>query len=214
MIGDADCPTFVNADLIAEELSPRAPALAALRAGRLMIRRIRTAAARGESFAFETTLADRTFARWIPEWRARGYRVTLWFLALPTAEAAILRVAERVAQGGHSVPEAVIRRRFRAGWRNFEGVYRQLVDDWVAYDNSGIALVLLDWGVNPKPIEQARDPLLLKAHAALIRARKRAEEIAIRTNTALVHVIDGKVVRVYPKRGASGGELRPKANGS
>ena len=120
LVGDAECPTFVNADLIAEELSPGEPARVAMRAGRLMVSRIREAAARGESFALETTLADRTFARSIPEWRALGYRVTVWFLSLPSAEAAVLRVAERVAQGGHSVPEAVIRRRFREGWRNFK----------------------------------------------------------------------------------------------
>ena len=98
LVGDAECPTFVNADLIAEELSPSEPARAAMRAGRLTIGRIRAAASRGDSFAFETTLADRTFARWIPEWRTAGYRVTLWSLSLPSPEAAISRVAERVAQ--------------------------------------------------------------------------------------------------------------------
>jgi len=148
LVGDAECPTFVNADLIAEELSPTQPAKAAVRAGRLMVGRIRAAASQGESFAFETTLADRTFARWIPEWRAAGYRVTLWFLSLPSPETAILRVAERVAQGGHFVPDVVVRRRFRAGWRNFEIVYKALVDDWVLYDNAGDAPALLDWGEN------------------------------------------------------------------
>ncbi|HVR21399.1 MAG TPA: AAA family ATPase [Polyangiaceae bacterium] len=146
LIGDAECPTFVNADLIAEELSPGVPARAAMRAGRLMVRRIREAASRGESFAFETTLADRNFARWIPEWRAAGYRVTLWFLSLPSPEAAVMRVRERVAQGGHSVADDVVRRRFRAGWRNFEHVYKVVVDEWVLYDNAGDVPALLDWG--------------------------------------------------------------------
>ena len=111
-----------------------------------MVHRIREAAARGESFAFETTLADRNFARWIPEWRAAGYLVTLWFLSLPSPEAAIMRVAERVAQGGHSVPDEVVRRRFRAGWRNFDELYKAVVDEWVLYDNAGDEPVLLDWG--------------------------------------------------------------------
>ena len=138
----------MNADLIAEELSPSEPARAAMRAGRLMVARIRAAASRGESFAFETTLADRTFARWIPEWRAAGYRVTLWFLSLPSPEAAIMRVAERVIQGGHSVPEAVVRRRFQAGWSNFETVYKAIVDGWLLFDNAGEEPVLLDWDDN------------------------------------------------------------------
>jgi predicted ABC-type ATPase len=148
LVGDAECPTFVNADLIAEELSPGEPSRAAMRAGRLMIRHIREAASRGESFAFETTLADRNFARWIPEWRAAGYGVTLWFLSLPSPEAAIMRVRERVAQGGHSVADDVVRRRFLAGWRNFETVYKALVDGWLLYDNSGEQPVLLDWNDN------------------------------------------------------------------
>jgi predicted ABC-type ATPase len=81
-----------------------------MRAGRLMVGRIREAASRGESFALETTLADRAFARSIPEWRAAEYSVSLWFLSLSSPELAIARVAERVRQGGHFVPDAVVRR--------------------------------------------------------------------------------------------------------
>jgi predicted ABC-type ATPase len=149
LVGDAECPTFVNADLIAAELSPTEPARAAKRAGRLMVDRMHDAISRGESFAFETTLADKSFARRIPEWRAFGYRVSLWFLSLPSPELAISRVRERVAQGGHFVPDAVVRRRFEAGWRNFEEVYKSLVDGWLLYDNSDEQPVLLDWADNP-----------------------------------------------------------------
>ena len=66
-----------------------------------------------------------------------GYRVKLFFLCLPTHEAAVARVAQRVVEGGHDVPEHVVRRRFDAGWYNFERVYRDLVDEWALYDNSG-----------------------------------------------------------------------------
>ena len=76
----------------------------------------------------------------------RAYRVTLLFLALPSAEAALQRVRERVAQGGHSIPEAVVIRRFLAGKRNFEAVYKPLVDAWALYDNSNGEPVLLSWG--------------------------------------------------------------------
>jgi predicted ABC-type ATPase len=148
LVGEADCPIFVNADLIAAGLSPFDPDLAAIRAGRLMVQLIADHVRREESFAFETTLADRGYARSIPKWRAAGYRVTLWFLSLPNADTAVARVARRVQQGGHAIPEEVVRRRFAAGQRNFEQTYRALVDEWLHYDNSGPAPVLLEWGEN------------------------------------------------------------------
>jgi predicted ABC-type ATPase len=112
---EAECPAFVNADLIAAGLSPFNPEVVAMRAGRIMLELIDEHVSRGDSFAFETTLAGKSYARHIPHWQAAGYRVTLLFLALPSAEAALQRVRERVAQGGHSIPEAVVMRRFLAG---------------------------------------------------------------------------------------------------
>ena len=145
---EADCPNFVNADSIAAGLSPFRPSSVAFRAARLMIETIHGYAARGESFAFETTLSGRGHARSIPLWRERGYRMKLYFLRLPTPEIAMFRVRQRVMEGGHDVPEAVVRRRFHAGRRNFERVYRDLVDEWAVYDNSGAAPILLAEGGN------------------------------------------------------------------
>lgn len=142
---EADCPVFVNADLIAAGLSPFAPDAAALRAGRLMLEEIRRHVTAGDSFAFETTLAGRGYASMISRWRAAGYRVSLVFLRLDSSEMAIARVAERVRQGGHDIPEPVIRRRFASGLRNFTELYAPLVDAWVLYDNSGDEPVLIDW---------------------------------------------------------------------
>jgi len=133
---EADCPDFVNVDLIAAGLSPFNPDRAALRAGRLMLQEIHRRVQAGESFAFETTLAGRNYARLIPQWRAAGYYVRLIFLSLPSADLAVGRVRARAAQGGHNVPEEVVRRRFDAGLRNFERLYRKLVDRWILYDNS------------------------------------------------------------------------------
>jgi predicted ABC-type ATPase len=144
---EADCPTFVNADLIADGLSPFDPARVAIRSGRIMLQLIREHAERGETFAFETTLAGRNYARSIGRWRAAGYRVTLVFLSLPSPEMALSRVAERVLQGGHGVPEDVVRRRFIAGRENFETLYKPLVDEWLHYDNSGPEPVLLERGM-------------------------------------------------------------------
>jgi predicted ABC-type ATPase len=134
---EADCPDFINVDLIAAGLSPFDPDRAALHAGKLMLQEIHRRVAAGESFAFETTLSGRNYARLIPRWRNAGYRAKLIFLSLPTADLAVARVAARAAQGGHNVPADVIRRRFHAGLRNFEDLYRKLVDTWVVYENSG-----------------------------------------------------------------------------
>ncbi len=143
---EADCPVFVNADLIAAGLSPFRPARVAAEAGRLVLRQIDAHARQGHSFAFETTLSGRGHARRIARWREQGYGVKLFFLRLPTPEAAIARVAQRVAEGGHDVPEAVIRRRFHAGWRNFEQIYRDIVDTWAVYDSSDYVPLLLEEG--------------------------------------------------------------------
>ena len=140
---EANCPVFVNADFIATGLSPFGMDQVAVRAGRLMLEEIHNHARKGNSFAFETTLSGRSYARWIPRWQEWGYRVKLFFLRLPTAEVATRRVAQRVLEGGHDVPEPVIRRRFHAGWRNFEQVYRGLVDEWALYDVSSDGPILL-----------------------------------------------------------------------
>lgn len=141
---EADCPNFVNADLIAAGISPFATDTAAFRAGRLMLMEIHGHVRRGESFAFETTLSGRHYARLIPQWRSAGYRVTLFFLQLVSVEVAIARVRQRVRTGGHNVPEAIIRRRLATGMQNFETLYKPLVDAWSLYDNSGAEPRLID----------------------------------------------------------------------
>lgn len=139
---------FINADLIAAGLAPFAPETAAIKAGRLLLEEIGTCAKKGESFAFETTLSGVGYLKHIKQWREQGYRVSLFFLSMPTVDMAIARVAERVRQGGHHIPEAVIRRRFAAGIQNFERYYRAAVNDWALFDNSGGVPALLEWGEN------------------------------------------------------------------
>jgi predicted ABC-type ATPase len=145
---EARLPRFINADLIAAGLAPFAPETAAIKAARLMLEEIAQCAERGESFAFETTLSGRGYVQQIKNWRARGYHVSLYFLRLPDVETAIERVALRVEQGGHDIPEPVIRRRFLSGLANFESYYKPAVDDWALYDNSGAELLLIAWGEN------------------------------------------------------------------
>jgi len=145
---EAGCPDFINADLIALGLSPFAPEAAAFEAGKVMLSMMAARVKARRNFAFETTLSGLTYARSIPRWRAAGYHVKLIFLELPSVELALARIRARVAQGGHNVPEDVVRRRFGRGLRNFMQVYRGLVNAWVLYDNSGPAPKLVSSGDN------------------------------------------------------------------
>lgn len=142
---EAQCLRFINADLIAAGLSPFAPEVAAIQAARLMLTEIAECANRGESFAFETTLGGLSYLRHIRQWRSEGYHVSLFFLSLPNAETAIARVAERVRQGGHNIPEPVIRRRFAAGLNNLERAYKSAVDTWAVFDNAGATPIVVEW---------------------------------------------------------------------
>jgi predicted ABC-type ATPase len=142
---EAGCPIFINADLIAQGISPFAPESASIAAGRLMLALIDKHALRGDSFAFETTLSGSGYARKIPEWRSIGYRVELFFLSLPSVDFAIERVRQRVAQGGHNIPIDTIGRRFYAGRKKFEVVYKPLVDAWTEVDTTQNPYRILSW---------------------------------------------------------------------
>jgi predicted ABC-type ATPase len=146
---EADCPIFVNADLIAAGIAPFQPQAVAFRAGRLMLQELSHHTAEGRSFAFETTLSGRTYAPMIDAWRTNGYSVKLIFLSLGSVEEAVARVANRVRQGGHDIPIDTISRRFSAGLANFHDIYRRRVDFWQLFDNGGDPPQLLEEGSNP-----------------------------------------------------------------
>jgi predicted ABC-type ATPase len=129
---------FVNADTIAQGLSAFRPASVGLPAARVMLARLKSLARARETFAFETTLASRSFAPWLMTIRASGYRVHVAFLSLPSPELALARVSERVRLGGHDVPQDVVRRRFGAGLRNFFALYQPVADSWQMFDNSDL----------------------------------------------------------------------------
>ena len=137
---------FVNADLIAEGLSPLRPALAAMAAGRLMLKEMERLAAARRDFAIESTLSGRGLAARLRRWKKAGYGVEIVFLRLSTARLALKRVAMRVRQGGHDVPRADVLRRFDRGWDNFVRLYRPLADAWSVYDNSALKPRILEQG--------------------------------------------------------------------
>ena len=132
----AGCREFVNADLIAGGLSPFAPENAAFHAGRLMLAQIRSLGNRGCDFAFETTLSGKSYLPLLRDLKARGYAIHLFFLWIPSVELALARIAGRVREGGHNVPDAVVRRRFAKGLSNLFRFYRPLLDSWTIFDNS------------------------------------------------------------------------------
>lgn len=132
-----DCREFVNADEIARGLSPFHPENAGIDAGRLMLGRIKAFVDAGKTFAFETTLSSRSYVNLLGEATKKGYQITLLFFWLNTPELAVSRVKIRVAEGGHSIPENVISRRYERGLFNFFTLYMPIVDNWMLIDNSG-----------------------------------------------------------------------------
>lgn len=128
---------FVNADVIATGLSGFDPEAVAFEAGRIMLDRLHELADQRADFAFETTLSGLTYAPWLKSLQASGYHVSLFYIWLTDVDLAIRRVAIRVAQGGHSIPEATIRQRYRRSIRHFHELYGPFVDEWMVYDNSG-----------------------------------------------------------------------------
>lgn len=146
--------TFINADVIAQEISGERSTTADLRAGRILLDKINSLEENGQDFAIETTLATRKLEGRIRRLREIGYEVHLIFLWLPNEELAVERVAARVRAGGHDVPPETIRRRFVSGLRLFFNVYTSLVDTWRLYDNSKIAdPKLIAWGRNGEVVE-------------------------------------------------------------
>lgn len=134
--GAMDVSEFVNADVIAQGLSGLHPERVAVQAGRIMLARLRELAEARADFAFETTLASRSFAPWLRDLSRSGYEVFLFFLRLPAAALAVKRVAERVSMGGHHVPDDTVTRRHDRGIRNFFRLYQPLTTEWRLYDNS------------------------------------------------------------------------------
>ncbi len=132
----AKCRHFVNADLIARGIEPFAPQSASIKAGRIMLEQLRALANQGVDFAFESTLAGRTYLSFLKGLKAKGYTVHIFFLWTPTVNLSLSRIKERVAQGGHHIPPQDVRRRFKKSLVNFLDGYRELADYWHMVDNS------------------------------------------------------------------------------
>lgn len=153
MPGLLNCEEYVNADSIAAGLSPFKPETAAIKAGRLMLQRIHELASQKSDFAFETTMASRSFLPFLQRCKAEGHTIHLLFLWLHSPELALKRIASRVLEGGHDVPAKFVRRRYRSGIKNFFNLYIPVADTWLLYDNSQLEPVLVAQKSSEKPSE-------------------------------------------------------------
>ena len=132
---EVKCLNFLNADLIAQGLSPLDTSAAALKAGRLLLAEFRSFVAQRKTFAFESTLSGLTYVSLLKQARHDGFQIRVHYLWLPNSTVAIARVRDRVKQGGHDVPVADIRRRFGRSLKNFVHSYAPLADRWAVWDN-------------------------------------------------------------------------------
>ena len=130
------CKEFINADEIAKGLSPFQPESVAMQAGRIMLARMDELLQKGKTFAFETTLATKSYKQKIEWAQANGYEVTLLFFWLDSPNIAKERVAQRVAEGGHNIPLETIERRYYNGIANLFTIYIDMVDICYIFDNS------------------------------------------------------------------------------
>jgi predicted ABC-type ATPase len=139
----AKCQNFVNADLIAQGLSPFSPRTAAMRAGRLVLEQIHSLAEKNCDFAFETTLSGKSYVSFLNILKEKGYAINLFFLWIPSTELALARIKERVSEGGHDVPAVDVKRRFHRGICNFFKYYKPIADNWLLFNNAGIVPSLI-----------------------------------------------------------------------
>jgi predicted ABC-type ATPase len=147
-----DCDEFVNADEIAKGLSPFRPEKAGIQAGRLMLQRIKYLFDKDQDFAFETTLATKSYKNLVSDAQKKGYAVILIFFYLNSQDLAVKRVETRVKEGGHNIPENIIRRRYDNGLKNFFNIFKPIVDEWMFIENSGEPYKLIAQKIQTKEI--------------------------------------------------------------
>lgn len=138
-----NCFNFVNADEIAKGLSPFSPDTVDVQAARIMLLRIEELLAMEVDFAIETTLATRSYVQLVKRAQKKGYKVHLLFFCLESPEQAVQRVAQRVSEGGHNIPENVIRRRFQRGISNLINLFIPICDTVLVYNNTKTPIQLL-----------------------------------------------------------------------
>ena len=186
----ARCPNFINADLIAFGLSPFSPAKVQIKASKLLIEQIDQFLNEKIDFAFESTLSGKTYVSLFKEANAKGYNITVFYLSISCPQLAQERIKQRVKEGGHDVPIADIKRRFKRSWQNFIHLYKPLIQSWFLFDNSGLE------PIEVAKCDQGKLSVLNKAGEAMRSAvRKVLAEKKLRGEPAIIWR-NGKVVKV------------------
>lgn len=213
--------TFINADVIAQELGGEDTPNADLKAGRVLLERLSVLEEGRDDFALETTLSTRKLEGRVERLKTSGYEVHLLFLWLPSDDLAVERVAARVRAGGHFVPEPTIRRRFASGLRLFFNVFQPLVDTWRLYDNSRIADPrLIAWGRDQELFEAEQPALYEKIRSLWMEVDyddkksvddrvRNAVRLAVKRNKELGNPLpewDGERVQIIPAEQLPGDE--------
>jgi predicted ABC-type ATPase len=129
-------PRFLNADEIARGLSPLDPEKLAVRAGKLLLREIQSCMESRHPFGLESTLSGTTYTKLLKQAKSTGYQIEIHYLWIPSPSLAIRRIAQRVKMGGHSVPDADVKRRFSRSLTHFLEIYAPLADGWTFRNNS------------------------------------------------------------------------------
>jgi predicted ABC-type ATPase len=161
-----DCDEFINADEIARGISPLNPEKASIEAGRFMLTKIEKLIANKKDFAFETTLATKSYVNTVQRAKQKGYQIVLVYFWLDSVSLAIERVRIRVHDGGHNIPEPVIIRRYFSGLSNLFNLYIPICDYWMIFDNSTAPSELVAEGyssgemeiINPETFEKIKNP--------------------------------------------------------
>jgi len=202
-----NCKEFVNADSIAAGLSPFNPESVAIEAGRIMLMRINELLGAGVDFAFETTLATRSYVSLVKEAQAAGYKVTLLFIWLDSPETAIQRVARRVAKGGHNIAQDVVKRRYYRGISNLIALFIPVTDTWMVVNSTNVVIEPIAEGgldTNKPELTGLFKKILRGMNVA---TRKLVKESAA-AGESLVISVNGEVKKVPAK------DLLPQVSGN
>ena len=130
------CNNFINADLIAQGISPFSPSTVSIKAGKIVLDQIKDYANKNMDFAFETTLSGKTYTNLLKDLKKRQYKIHFFYLWIPDFKLALARIKDRVAEGGHDIPVIDVKRRFSRSINNFFSLYIILSDSWMLFDNS------------------------------------------------------------------------------
>lgn len=189
---EGKCKTFLNADLIAEGISPFDPAAKMSKAVKILLNEIELNLERRDSFALESTLSSKTYINLIPQWRGRGFEVEIIFLHLPSVALSIARTQNREALGGGPpVLQPLVERRFERGWHKFNTYYKSLVDRWQLFDTgSEVPRVVDDHEVNYADSQYTQNALRRAANDARSHARQHQGKLYYFIDNQ-VQVVDG-----------------------